>query len=168
MSTSLTSRIRVQASATLTSVLDLVTSSSPLTKTVTVDLANGVAADQGDVIWSDQRTLATATTEDLDLAGGGLTDVYGTAFAPAKVKVLVISSASANTTNLTLFGDANGVPILDDPSDTITLKPGGVFCIVDPTLAGYAVTAGTGDIIQVANAAGASATYDIIIIGTSS
>jgi len=40
-----------------------------------------------------------------------------------------------------------------------------MFLLADPT--GVTVTAATGDIIQVANAAGAAATYDIIIIGAS-
>jgi hypothetical protein len=168
MSTSLSTRIRVQVNAKLSSILDLVTAAAPLDQTITKNLANGVAANQADVIFSDQRTLADGATEDLDLAGGGLLDALGNAFAPAKVKALIIHASPDNTTNLTLFGDANGVPILDDPSDTVTLKPGGVFVIVDPTLAGYAVTAGTGDVVQVENAAGAAASYDIVIIGTSS
>lgn len=163
---SLTSRVQIAISGVLSDVLDLVTAQAPLAQTTTITLANGVGASQADKIWSDQRTLATAATDDLDLKGA-LADAFGAAFTPARVKVLYIYAASGNTTNLTIGGDANSVPFFDAAADSVTLKPGGVLVLVDPGATGYVVTADTGDIIQVANAAGASATYNIVVIGSS-
>jgi hypothetical protein len=127
-------------------------------------LADGTGSGQAAKVYSSVRTLATNTTEDLDMAGS-LTDPLGVAVTFATIKAVVIRSDAANTTNLTLFGDANSVPILGAAAHTIVLRPGGAFVWVAPQT-GVTVTAGTGDIIQVANAAGASATYSIEIIGT--
>jgi hypothetical protein len=60
------------------------------------------------------------------------------------------------------------VPILNTAATTMTLLPGGTFLMVEPPLAGIAVTATTADLIKIVNAAGATAYVDIVLIGTSS
>lgn len=165
---SLTAQVKVEITSTLTNTLDLSVASAPLNTAPIQNFANGVGASQANVIWGDERTLTTASTEDIDFAGGGLTDAFGVAVAPVKIRALLIISASANTTNLTLFGDANSIPFLNTAATTVTLQPGGMYLYTAPATAGVTVTAGTGDIVQVANAAGASATYRIIAIGTAS
>lgn len=163
----LTTRVAVTISAALTSALDLVTAGAPAVVKFVLDLAHGSGANQANKVFTDQRTIAASTTEDLDLNGGGLLDALGTVLVFAQVRVLYIKAAIANVNNITLFGDANSVPILGTAATTVTLKPGGIFLFVDPSAAGVAVTAGTGDIIQVANAgAGTSVVYDIIIVGS--
>ena len=112
-------------------------------------------------------SITTGATTDLDLQGS-LLDALGAAFTPAKLKCVYIESATANTTNLTLFGDAASVPILNTAATTTTLLPGGLFFICNPPLAGIAVTAATADIIQITNASGATATVNVVLIGTSS
>mgnify|MGYP000488088098 CR=1 FL=1 len=50
---------------------------------------------------------------------------------------------------------------------TVALPPGGNLILTAPA-SGWTVTAGTGDLLRVANSgAGTSVTFDIIIIGTS-
>lgn len=164
----LRARVAVHINATLTQTLDLVTADAPLVQQPFLDLTNGTGANQANVVWSDDRSLATGTTEDIDLVGGGLTDAFGATVAPARLRTVLIVSSASNTTNLTLFGDANSVPLLNTAATTVTLKPGGFYLYTDPSTAGTVVTAGTGDIIQVANAAGATATYRIVILGASS
>ena len=168
--TSLTTRLQFTMTGQHLSTLDLLTATVPINYRKTVDLTNGTGALQADVIWSDQRTIAASTTEDLDLAGGGLTDAFGTAFAPAKVKLVAVCAASGNTNDVLVGGDANSVPIFADVSDIQPVKPNGCYVAMAPGTAGLAtVTAATGDIIQVANSgAGTTVTYDILIIGTSS
>jgi hypothetical protein len=166
---SLTSRIVVTLTATLSSQLDLVSAEAPLAKQALLDLANGTGSNQANVIWTDTRTIAASTTEDLDLVGGGLTDAFGVAFAPAKIKAIIVVASAANTNNVVLGGDANSVPFLSVTTTTTTLQPRGFYVQSWPANAGIAVIAGTGDIVQVANGgAGTSVTYDIYIIGTSS
>jgi hypothetical protein len=162
-----TSTFVVNANANLASVMDLVTVSAPSELKRTINLTSGVGANAADVVWSDTRTVTTAATDSLDLKGA-LVMADGSAFTPAKVRAIYISAATTNTTNLTIGADANSFLLLADKTDAIVLKPGGVIFVADPSLAGYAVTAATGDIILVTNAAGASATYSILIVGTSS
>lgn len=166
---SLTARVEVRVTGTLTNTADLQAASSPISFLRAIALSNGVGGNQANVVWSDTRTLAPSATEDLDLAGGGLTDIYGAAVAPARVRVVLIYASCSNSNNLTLLGDANSVPILNTAATTTTLQPCGTFLVTAPGAAGYVVTGGTGDIIQVANAgAGTSVTYDILILGTTS
>jgi len=132
-----------------------------------IALANGVAINQADVIYKQQATILTAATLTLDLKGGGLLDVFGVAINPVKLVGIYIFSKASNTTNLTVFGDAAHVPFLGTVATSLTLKPGGKYEQWDPSLAGIAVTAGTGDIVKIINAAGASAVVDIVIVGRS-
>lgn len=164
----LASGVEVKVRGVLTSDLDLVDVSAPLVQQTILQFSNGVGANQANVIWSDRRTLTASTTEDLDFAAGGLVDALGVAVAPAKIRAVFISSSSLNVQNITLFGDAASIPFLGTAATTVTLKPGGIYLQVAPDVGGIAVTAGTGDIIQVANGAGVSVTYDIIVLGTSS
>src|SRR3990172_11786987 len=78
----LVTRIVVNVQATLSNPLDLVTAQAPLQLLKTIDWGNGVGANPSNVVWSDQRTLTTGATQDLDFAGGGLTDALGVAAAP--------------------------------------------------------------------------------------
>jgi hypothetical protein len=165
---SLTTKAQLVITADLANTSGLATATGNLSKTNwALTLANGVAASQANKIYAEKRTLLTGATDALDLAGS-MTDVFGAAFTPAKVKLLAIHSYPTNTTNLTILGNAAAVPILNTVATTATLQPGGTFFFTAPPLAGVAVTASTGDIVQIVNAAGASADYDIVIVGTSS
>lgn len=164
----LVSSLVLTAKGTYTSALDLSTATDPLSFVKTISLANGSGASQADLMWHDQRTLAASTAEDLDIDGGGLTDAFGAAVAFDLIKALYIYAATGNTNNVQVGGDANSVPIFGATADFISIPPGGFFAITAPDATGIAVTAGTGDIIQVENSAGGtSVTYDIVIIGVS-
>jgi hypothetical protein len=167
MPPSLTARVEVVLSGTLTNPLDFNDVTAPLVIRRALDLANGAGAGQGNVIWSDQRTLAPSTSESLDLAGGGLVDALGQALAPARLRAMLIYASPANVNNLTVLGNAAGIPALNTVATTITLPPGGLLLLTKPDAVGILVTAGTGDLIVVANAgAGTSVTYDIALIGS--
>jgi len=163
----LTTNAKINLFAKLANVAGNTTAGAELSVIKEVSLANGVAAGQADKVYSVTLSVTTGATTDVDVQAA-LLDAFGAAFTPAKLKLVYIASAAANTTNLTLFGDTNSVPILNTAATTATLEPGGVFLLVRPTLAGIAVTAGTGDIIQIANAAGATASVDLVLVGTSS
>ncbi len=164
---SLATNVSVQVGATLSGTVGLATATVPLSVTKQIALLNGVGASQADKIYTNTYAIATAATESIDVKGA-LVDALGAAFTPAKLKAVYIYSQPANTTTLTLFGDVNSVPILNTAATTTTLLPGGLFLLVQPPLAGIAVTAGTGDIIKIVNAAGATANVDVILVGTSS
>lgn len=167
---SLAAKVLVNISGTYSNPLDLdVTPEAKFNIGSTISLANGVAANQADRVFTDQRTLTASSTEDLDVNAGGLTDAFGTTFTLAKLKVLLVCAASSNTNNVVILGDVNSVPVLDTAATTHTIRPGGCALFSNPTLGGFTVTAATGDIIQVANSGGGtSVVYDVLMIGTSS
>ncbi|WP_282698209.1 hypothetical protein [Streptomyces sp. CC208A] len=166
----LTSSLSVAANATLTSALDLATASAPVTVRAATTWQSGIGAGQADRVFSDRRTLAASATEDLDLAGV-LLDAFGAAITFARVKGLYVRADAANVNNVVL-GNAtsNAWAALLGATGTLTLRPGAAVGLTtgaaDATA--YAVTAGTGDLLKVANSgAGTAVSYDIVIIGSS-
>lgn len=136
-------------------------------------LTDGTGADQADRFYYAERTVATAANDDLDLAGV-LTDPFGAVLTFAKIKTILIINApkigAANTTNLTIGGGTNPVTgLLGGTTPTLgPMKPGEVLLRHSSGASGLcSVTAGTADILRIANSSGASATYQIAIIGTS-
>lgn len=132
-------------------------------------LADGTGANQADLVYSGTRTLSASGSEELDLAGG-LEDAFGATLTFAKIKGILIKAASGNTNNVVVGGAASNA--FQGPfgatNDTIAVKPGGQFLISAPNAAGWPVTAGTGDLLKIANSSGTTGvTYDIVIIGTS-
>ena len=166
----LTSNMGMSASGSYTKSADLETGSGDLNWRRAVALDSGTGAGKADLRFTDTRTLAASATEDLDLAGV-LTDLFGTALTFVKIKGLFISAASGNTNNVVVGAAAsNAWATLLNATGTITLRPGASFGVMaaaaDATT--YAVTAGTGDLLKVANsAAGTSVSYDIVIVGSS-
>jgi hypothetical protein len=137
-------------------------------------LSDGVGADQADRFFYGERTVASGANDDLDLAAGNLLDPFGAVLTFAKVKTLLIINAprigAPNTTNLTIGGGTNPVTgLLGGTTPTLgPMKPGEVLLRHASVLAGLcSVTAATADILRIANSAGAPATYQIAIIGTS-
>lgn len=164
----LSTTVSVQVAATLTTALDLVTSSAPLDLRKRLVLATGAGANQADRIWHDRRTVAASGTDSLDLAGS-LEDALGGAFTPARVKGLLVVAAEANANNVVVTRPAsNGVPIFSAAGDAVPVRPGGLLLWVAPDATGVAVTGGTGDLIDIVNSAGGSSvTYDIVLLGAS-
>jgi hypothetical protein len=147
--------------------LDFGTPTSVVNELHTISLASGTGLNSADMRFSDTRTLSTGANEDLDLAGA-LTGALGNTLTFLKLKLLYIRASSANTTNITVSRPAaNGVPFFSAGSDALVLKPGGVFLFTDPSAAGVTVTAATGDLINIANSAGASGIYTIHVVGAS-
>lgn len=161
----LTTSLTIQLNAAYTLALDLVTKSANLVKTIASDLATGTGLAQADVIFTDTRS--TSGTDSLDMVGGGLLDNLGNTWAPARLKAILVVASSANAANVLLRRPAsNGVPFLTAAGDEIPIHPGGMALIWAPSAAGYVVTAGTGDLIDVVAASGTVA-YDIYLIGAS-
>lgn len=161
----LTTSITIQISASQSLVLDLTTRTANLVKNPAVAMDTGTGLNQADVIFSDTRS--TAGTDSLDMVGGGLLDNLGQTWAPARIKGIIVVAAAANPGNVLLRRPAsNGVPFFTAAADEVPIHPGGIFVLLAPSAAGYVVTAGTGDLIDLAASAG-TVTYDIYIIGAS-
>lgn len=135
-------------------------------------IADGTTANKADLMYVNERTVATATNDDIDLSGV-LVDAFGATITAAElVAVLIINGpidGVANTTNLTIGSGTN--PFIGFLGATHTvgpIRPNGVFMIAAGDAAGIgSVAAGTGDILRIANSSGASATYQIAILARS-
>ena len=135
-----------------------------------ITLSDGTGAGQANILWADQRTVGSASNDDLDL-NGVLTDAFGTTVSAVELVALLVINApktgSANTTNLTIGGGSNPVVgFLGGTTPTIgPIRPGSFVFLGSSDAAGFgAITAGTGDILRIANSSGASATYQIAIV----
>lgn len=128
----------------------------------------GTGANQADMIWTDERTVTTGATDDIDLAGV-LSNAFGATLTFAEIVGIILVSDAANTTTLTIGAGTNPwITMFLATGDGIKVGPGGVFVNFAPDASGLgAVTAGTGDILRITNSAGASATYKIVVLGRS-
>lgn len=166
----LTSSVSIAASASLTAALDLGTATAPVNVRKAVQLATGTGAGQADKVFSDRRSIAASSSEDLDLVGT-LLDAFGGTITFARIKGLIVSAAAANVNNV-VVGAAASAPwvTLLGATHTLTLRPGDSFCAMSgaANATGWPVTATTADLLKVANSgAGTAVSYDIVIIGAS-
>lgn len=163
----LRSHLSLQLEAQLTGTHDFSPPSAQLNKPRTFRWSDGTGAGQANRVFADRRQLAASANESLDLAGG-LTDALGATITLAKVRALLIEADAGNTNTLVVGGAAANAfaSLFGDATDKIVVRPGGLVLIVAPDATGYAVTAGTGDLLQVANGgAGTPVTFDITVIG---
>lgn len=132
------------------------------------ELSSGTGSGAVDLMYIDQRTLGASANETIDISGG-ITDPFGTTLNFVTVKGIFIKASTGNTNNV-LFKPAASNSFLgpfNAAADQVSIPPGGCFLVTAPAT-GWAVTAGSGDDIYLANSgAGSSVTYDIHIIGTS-
>jgi hypothetical protein len=122
--------------------------------------ANGSGDNQADCQWSDNRTLTAGSSEDIDLTTQ--IDDFNVAMGLSELKLLFIKNNSAVQT-LTVFNASSNAfqgPVA--ASATVAIPPGGQLLLVNPV--GWTVD-GTHKVLKVANAAGVSADYDIIVWG---
>lgn len=168
MATTLKTIFTVEVNATYKNLLDLSTPVDALLDKTKIELSNGTGANAADLLWHDTRTVNASSNEDLDLAGV-LANSFGTTLTFVELRGIKISAAAANTNNVRLTRPAsNGVPLFLAAGDGIDIPPGGVFAWSCPADGKVAVTAGTGDLLNVANSSsGTSVTYSISIFGTS-
>jgi hypothetical protein len=164
-----TAIIRAGIEGELTGTVDIGIVSHVLSYAPALAFADGTGANQVGQIWADTRTLSASATEDLDLSGTALTNAIGQAVAFTKIRGLLIRAAAANTNNVIVGGAAANqwFTWAGASTHTVTVRPGGLMLLAAPDATGYAVTAGTADLLKIANSAGStSVTYDIVLIGT--
>ena len=132
-----------------------------------LQFTNGNGANQANIAFSDNRSISASSTDSLDLAGG-LSDVFGNAITFTEIRGIIVYSDPDNGDTLDIGGAAsNGFNSWVGASgDAVILRPGGLFVLMATDADGYAVTADTGDLLDITNNdSGGAATYDIIIMG---
>lgn len=127
---------------------------------------SGTNANQMNQLWASERTLTNGQSEVINLAGG-ITNSFGTTLTIDEVRMIVIGSDTSNSDSITVGAAASNTfdEFLGDPSDTITIRPGGFFLLTGPDATAYPVS--TNGNLQVANDGTNSVTYDIYIGGSS-
>lgn len=163
-----TADLRMKFSARQTAALDLGTRGANINVEKAFPFANGTLANQADLVWSDERTLAASTSEDLDLAGV-LTDVFGATITAAELVAIYVEAAAANVNDVVIGDATQPVPLLGGTNPTLSVKPGGAVMMVAPGAAGLAtVGAGATDDLKIANGgSGSAVTYKIAILARS-
>lgn len=149
--------------------LDLGAGNFQLDKVASLELLDGVGVNQADRLFTDQRTITASANDDLDLAAV-LTDVFGQAITFARIKAILIVAAAANVNDLVVGAAAANAFVgpFGASTHTVKVRPGGFLLLACADATGWAVTAGTADILRVANGAGGSSVvYDIVLIGAS-
>lgn len=136
-----------------------------------LNFGNGTTANNIDLIYMAERTVASNTTDSIDVAGV-LTDPLGSTITAAEIVGIVLinqaEDGTANTTTLTIGSASatNALPGFAVARDVV--RPGGVFVLVNPDATGIAaVTAGTADILPIVNSTGAANTYMLAILARS-
>lgn len=137
---------------------------------------DGVTANNFDRGYIGQRSVASASNDDMDL-NGIITDAFGAAISAVELVAIVLMNrprdpaAAANTTNLTLGVGSNPVVgYMGGTTPTIgPMRPGNLTVLMNPDASGLCtITAGTGDILRVANSSGATNNYCIALLMRSS
>jgi hypothetical protein len=133
-----------------------------------MQFASGTGANQADIVWADERTIAASSSEDLDLAGV-LADAFGATVAAAEVVAILVIADAANTNNVVIGDATSPIPLFGGTNPTHAVKPGGVFFAAAPNAAGLlTVGAGSTDDLKVANSSsGTGVTYKIAILARS-
>ena len=119
---------------------------------------DGTGAGAANKQWNDNRTLG-GSSDSLDLAGG-LTNRIGEAASFATVRLVYLRADADNAADLTVGGGSNP---WDTAFDTLTVQPGQEILLKTTDATGWTVTAGTGDLLQVAGTSGDS--YEIYLAG---
>lgn len=164
-----TAIIRAAIEGELVGAVDIGTVSHVMSYAPALPFSDGTGANQVGQIWADTRTLSASATEDLDLSGTALVNAIGQSVAFTKIRGLLIRAAAGNTNNVIVGGATSNqwLTWVGAGTHTVTVRPGGLLLLAAPDATGYAVTAGTGDLLKIANSAGGSSvSYDIVLIGT--
>lgn len=167
MPTTLQTSIALSLNAMFTNLLDVGNAAYPLNYSPSFQLGEGSGLNQANKIFSDARTIAPSGTDDLDLSGV-LLDAFGNLILLTKLKALILFADAANTNEVVIGGAAANqvASIFGAVTQTIKVRPGGAIALVGPDVAGYAITAGTADLLRIANGgAGTSVNYTIILAG---
>lgn len=164
----LDTRLKLTLDANFTSPLDLQSRSAPVALAVSKALTNGTAANQANLVWSDQRTIAASGNDDLDLAGT-LADAFGSTITFARIKTLIVKASSANVNNVVVGGASSTFTTwVTGTNPAVLVRPDGLLVLSASDATSYAVTATSADTLRITNGgAGTSVVYDIVVIGSS-
>lgn len=139
----------------------------PVNRVYEYVFADGTGTNQAEsYLWRENRNLNT-TNEDVDLNGSSSwKDLNGDAMALVQMSCLLVYNRDTDTGDtLTVSRPAaNGVTgAFVAAGDAMTIQPGGLLLWIAPGPDKATVTAGTGDLINIA--AADNSYYDLLVVG---
>lgn len=171
MTESLTSKVSVNVTGSLAGSPLLGSTAHQLAQLYAQSFANGSGVNQADQIYSTQLTITASGSTTLNF-NTGLNDALGNAIALTGLKALIVAPHASNTNDV-IVGNAGSNVILHDfftnsvpdDSSTVTIKPGGLFVVTNPTANGYVVSSSNCNLKLANSSSGSSVVVDIIVIG---
>lgn len=165
----LQANVQVKVGAKLTGAATVGENAHSITLDLVKAFADGAGLNQAEQVYAKSAQLAASGVDSLDLSGA-LTNGVGASVAFTKIKVIIITAATTNQSTITVGGNAAAfASFLGGATQTLVVRPGGVFVLVAPDAAGYAVTASTADVLDITNDDGSNAAdYSITLIGAES
>jgi hypothetical protein len=170
----LSGNVSLSIQATETSSTDLQTGSASLSQALSIVLSDGTGVNQANKIWSDSRSLAASASDTLDLSGA-FTNIYGSAVNFTAIKFMFVQHTTVDASALLTVKPAAALGWASwQPTGTTGIwlagatavgQQGGFILLGRSTAAGYAVTAGTGDILTITAGPDVVHTYNIVLIG---
>jgi hypothetical protein len=132
-----------------------------------ISFSDGTGAKKCNQQYHALGTLAQSATDSLDLSGTSLKDGHNRNVALARVQVIKIRNNST-TNSLVIGGNANALMIFANANDKLILPPLAEILMVCQSAAGWVVTAGTGDILDITHGGedATASTYYIEIAGS--
>lgn len=162
----LQSLISVRASLAEAIAQDLGAKNQLIEKSKVLTMLDGTGLGQASKVWQDSGSQIQSVNTDLDTVGTGLTGAFGTVSFTA-LKGIILIAGDLNPGNLIIGNVTNGIVApFGAATHSQAVAPGGIFMNINPSAAGFAVTAGTADLLRIASAATVGTyTYDLILIG---
>jgi hypothetical protein len=169
MAESLSGSVAFRLFMTLISPADMSSPQDEFERQQQFVIRNGAANLECDRIFHDTRTIAISTNDDLDLVNGGLLTPLGGSFSLARLKMIYMKAADGNGSQvLTIGNGTNAQPMfMSAGANTCKLEAGQAMMWTKFDATGWVCTGGSTDIIRINNGAGATATYDICMLGAS-
>jgi hypothetical protein len=129
-------------------------------------LKPGTDIDEAQKLYTAKHTIAASGTLDLDFAAG-MNDPFGVAQTFTRIKEILIIADGTNTNNVNVGGTVtNQISLFADASDIVPVRPGGCAQL-DLGDTGVSVTAGTADLLRIANSgSGSAVTFEIVVLGS--
>jgi hypothetical protein len=128
------------------------------------NFASGTGANQINVFWEDQRTLAQGANETLNIHNGSMTNGIGNTLTMDILRAIYIKNNST-ALSLNINGAATTVAFTSANTETIVVPPGGEFFMSIPGAAGLDCVTNVGIKITISAGAG-SCIYDIAVWGS--
>lgn len=130
-----------------------------------VTFSEGEGANQFNMAFHDQRSLADGANETLDFHDGSLTNKVGVSITMDKIKALYIKNTSTEASLIIGGAAANQLGLFADGSDKLVLPPGGEKLFIAPGASGVDCSSNSDLKLEHDGTGSSELVYDIVVFG---